>query len=377
MAEAKGNPTDWVTMKIDPEIFDELGVRDPEQIKLETKIMKKVRQVKKELKNDPDNPEKLNELATYYIDGGNYKDAIDILKKVLSKDNLNGRACKLIGTAYSLSDHEDEAIRELNRAAELLPDDPEIFFNLGGVYMLQEYFPNAVQSFKKVIALDPTDIMAYANLAAAYDMQMMYEEEIMVLKKVLMFSPEDKELRSALSTAYFNASHYEEALNAALCVVEIDEKDPQAYCNLGSCYSVSNMVDEAIGAFNKASELDPEYNLPHTNLGSLYATLGRLEKAIKEFKLAVSLNRSDALAWYNLYNCYKEIGRFEDAQEAYASYEKLMKGMEAGEGDPGSAGENPANIPGGVSQTGGYAGGGDMSGNAPGMETLSDGKKPQ
>ena len=34
MSEA-GKPTDWVTMKIDPEIFEELGVRDPEQIKLE------------------------------------------------------------------------------------------------------------------------------------------------------------------------------------------------------------------------------------------------------------------------------------------------------------------------------------------------------
>ena len=193
-----------------------------------------------------------------------------------------------------------------------------------------------------------------------------------------MFSPEDKELRSALSTTYFNANHHDEALNAALCVVEIDEKDPQAYCNLGSCYAVKGMVDEAVRAFKKASEIDPEYNLPHTNLGSLFATLGRLESAIKEFKLAASLNRSDALAWYNLYNCYKEVNRLEDAEEAYRTYEKLMKTM--GQDTPTEKtgqGQNPSNIPGGVSQTGGYAGGGDMSGNAPGMETLADGKKPE
>ena len=72
MAEEKGSATDWITMKIEPYIFEELGVRDPEQIKLETKIMKKVRQVNKELKDDPKNSDKLNELATYYIDGGNY-----------------------------------------------------------------------------------------------------------------------------------------------------------------------------------------------------------------------------------------------------------------------------------------------------------------
>ena len=50
-----GKPTDWITMKIDPEIFEELGVRDPEETKREMAITKKTRQVSKELKADPDN----------------------------------------------------------------------------------------------------------------------------------------------------------------------------------------------------------------------------------------------------------------------------------------------------------------------------------
>jgi hypothetical protein len=66
----------------------------------------------------------------------------------------------------------------------------------------------------------------------------------------------------------------------------------------------------------------------------------------------------------------------EDAEEAYRTYEKLMKNMDADVPSSGGAteGENPSNIPGGVSQTGGYAGGGGMSGNAAGMETLTDDK---
>ena len=40
MAKA-GKPTDWITMKIDPEIFEELGVRDPEETKREMAISKK------------------------------------------------------------------------------------------------------------------------------------------------------------------------------------------------------------------------------------------------------------------------------------------------------------------------------------------------
>ena len=38
-------PTDWITMKIDPEIFEELGVRDPEVTKREMAISKKTRHI--------------------------------------------------------------------------------------------------------------------------------------------------------------------------------------------------------------------------------------------------------------------------------------------------------------------------------------------
>ncbi|KMP10455.1 hypothetical protein UR09_00550 [Candidatus Nitromaritima sp. SCGC AAA799-A02] len=364
MSGEGSKPTDWVTMKIDPEIFEELGVRDPEETKREMAISKRVRQVRKELEKDPNNVELQLELASLYIDGREFDDAVTLLKQIISRDNQNGRAYKLLGTAYGMCNHEEEAIHELSRAAELIKDDPEIHFNLGGVFMLKDMYENASRCFKNVIELDPMDTMGYANLAASYDMQKKFDEEILVLKKVLMFSPEDKELRSALSTAYFNAGNYDEALNHALCVVEIDEKDPQAYCNLGSCFSAQSMIDEAVEAFQKATEIDPDYSLPHTNLGSLYATIGRLEKAIKEFKLATSMNRSDALAWLNLYNCYKEVGRLDDAEEAYRTYERLLNEQAPQTSDQSS-------IPGGVSATGQLASGGNLDNGNAGLEGLS------
>ena len=85
MAKA-GKPTDWITMKIDPEIFEELGVRDPEETKREMAISKKTRQVRKELKTDPDNVDLQLELATLMIDGCNYDEAIkQLLRELHSK----------------------------------------------------------------------------------------------------------------------------------------------------------------------------------------------------------------------------------------------------------------------------------------------------
>ncbi len=171
MTEEKGDPSDWVKLKIDPAIFEEMGVRDPEEVKRENLIRQKVRQTRKELESDPDNLDKQIDLATLYIDGGNYEDAIKALKTVTSKDNKNARACKALGSAYALFKHEDEAIRELKRAAELDPNDAETHFNLGGVYMLKDLYNSAVTEFQRVIELTPDDPIAYANLAAACDVQ--------------------------------------------------------------------------------------------------------------------------------------------------------------------------------------------------------------
>ncbi|HJN99249.1 MAG TPA: tetratricopeptide repeat protein, partial [Nitrospinaceae bacterium] len=148
-----GKGADWVTMKIDPEIFEELGVRDPEETKREMAISKRVRQVRKELKTDPDNVDLQLELGRLFMDGGELDEAIKQLKQIISRDNQNGLAYKLLGTAYGMCNHEDESIRELSRASELLPEDLEVHFNLGGVFMLKDMFESAARCFRRVIEI--------------------------------------------------------------------------------------------------------------------------------------------------------------------------------------------------------------------------------
>ena len=147
MADA-GKPTDWIKMKIDPEIFEELGVRDPEETKREMAITKKTRQVNKELKADPNNLDLQVELATLMIDGASYEDAIKMLMAIRNKRPKDAKVYKLLGTAYVLFNHEEEAMLEMNRACELDPSDAENHFNLGGLYLLRDMYSNAATSFE-------------------------------------------------------------------------------------------------------------------------------------------------------------------------------------------------------------------------------------
>ena len=71
----------------------------------------------------------------------------------------------------------------------------------------------------------------------------------------------------------------------------------------------------------------------------------------------------------NLYACYKEVGLMEESQNAFSKYEAILNAPEL-EQAPG--GDNPSNIPGGVSQTSKLASGSDLREDSAGLESLRE-----
>jgi Flp pilus assembly protein TadD len=61
-----------------------------------------------------------------------------------------------------------EAAARLERAAVLLPDDPDVAINLGGAYILQGRYNKAVTVLERASQSTPDNAMVWTNLAAAY-----------------------------------------------------------------------------------------------------------------------------------------------------------------------------------------------------------------
>jgi tetratricopeptide (TPR) repeat protein len=61
-----------------------------------------------------------------------------------------------------------EAAARLERAAVLLPDDPDVAINLGGAYILQGRYNKAVTVLELASQATPDNAMVWTNLAAAY-----------------------------------------------------------------------------------------------------------------------------------------------------------------------------------------------------------------
>jgi tetratricopeptide (TPR) repeat protein len=73
-----------------------------------------------------------------------------------------GPAWKLLGLALRSQRRNDPAV--WSQAAELLPDDPEVHYNLGDCYRGLGQPAEAATCYQRVLGLSPNELGAYLNL---------------------------------------------------------------------------------------------------------------------------------------------------------------------------------------------------------------------
>lgn len=118
----------------------------------------------KSLKQEPDNPDFLNDSGQAYLIQGDYV----------------------------------QALKYLSKAQKLAPENAVINYNLGLVYLAQKEPEQAITAFKKAIALNGTYTKAYYNLGVTYSQIGQIETARSYWQKCLALDPEFVAAREAL-----------------------------------------------------------------------------------------------------------------------------------------------------------------------------------
>lgn len=113
------------------------------------------------LEIDPDQPEILNFLGYGWIDQGrNVEAGFDLIRKAIAQRPRSGYIIDSLGWAHYRMGQYEDAARELERAAELTPDDPEIIDHLGDAYWRTGRRLEAGFEWSRALTLDPDAEMA-------------------------------------------------------------------------------------------------------------------------------------------------------------------------------------------------------------------------
>jgi TolB-like protein/DNA-binding winged helix-turn-helix (wHTH) protein/Tfp pilus assembly protein PilF len=209
-----------------------------------------------------------------------------LAKKALEIDETLASAHGTLGSILLNYDWDWDAARgELQRAAELDPNNSDMHLRLASYYATVGRLDDAERETKLALALDPVSRVAYRNL----------------------------------SWIYLATGHYPEAEKTIKTCVELDPNFPTANASLRFLYDREKMYDQAVSAMRDEARVDKEYALAE-NVEAIYHKSGyehakqyylaaRIDKAVQEKSPAFFI----ATLYANMGNTTKALDYLEQA----------------------------------------------------------------
>lgn len=224
-----------------------------------------------------------------------YADAVVAYRAAVSRDPSFGEARLKLGNAYMLSNDPRSAMRELVRAADLLPSNADAQVEAGKLLLVAHQFPEAKARALSALTLQPRNVDALVLLGNA-------------LAGL-------KDLDGAITQV-------EQAIDA-------DPRQAMIYSNLGAFQQAKGDAAAAEAAFKRSVEVDPRSPAAHLALANYYWSAGRVGDAENELKSGLDLDPKSATANRALAVLYMTTGRQREGEEYLKAYAELAQDVTA------------------------------------------------
>jgi superkiller protein 3 len=162
------------------------------------------------------------------------------------------------GAALLKDGKVEEAVAELQKAADAAPTSAVIQSNLAYAYDRQGKTEEAVAAYRKALELDPKNTIVRNNLANLYSKQGLYEDAAREYEDLVQRDPGNTTAKANLDAMVKNKTvlqERKEQVSSALQGADAKPKDPQAAYNAARVYARLGDADQALTWLNKALDL--------------------------------------------------------------------------------------------------------------------------
>ena len=247
-------------------------------------------------------------------------------RETYARRDLN--LAKVLGWAGKL----EEAEAPLERAAEVLADEPDLFLNLGVLYQRTGRPERSLAALDRALELAPAWERVHFNRGVTLARLGRTDEAVAELREALRIRPAYPEARHNLETLLAagppgdgpaepaGSGPPRRAAAAGLDelerAVQASPGDADLWFALGAVRARRGSAEGAEAAYRRALALDPAHRDAHTNLGILMSRLGRTGPALEHLRRATELAPAAAETWFNLGVALSGAGRDDEALAA-------------------------------------------------------------
>ncbi len=204
----------------------------------------------------------------------------------VNKSPNSPRAHNNLGLYYKSIGFPDEALRQLEIALSLWPDNGQYYNNIATVYFQEGLTDKAIEYFKTALQLNPELDLPHANLGTVYESKGMHEEALGHYLEALRLDPGNTALLNKIAITYYVLGQKGEAINYYVSSLWLNRKQPSVLNNLGLLFMETGQKERAIKHLEPLVAIEPEFVPARLALGRLYTELGFPIKAIEHLRAA-------------------------------------------------------------------------------------------
>jgi tetratricopeptide (TPR) repeat protein len=233
------------------------------------------------------------DLAMEYVNLGDYKHAVSILKEAIANNPHNEGAIYEIAFCYDQLGEYEQAIKCYSDFLDENPYSFTAWYNLGNAYSKLEDYDKAIWAYDYCLVINEDFGPACFNLGSAYLSSEEYTKAVTYLERCIELDGEDAVALSYLGEAYEQLNELAKARHCYSRSVELAPALPDSWLGLGILEDLEGNTEEALTFLHKAAELDPENAGVYHVLAGAYEKLNDFDAAEEYYRLSLRLDPSD------------------------------------------------------------------------------------
>jgi tetratricopeptide (TPR) repeat protein len=258
-------------------------------------LREKESSVRTALSHDPDSAELLYALALVLREEGKPHESLDSYTAAARYRKPTTEELRSVALDYVLLDDYDDAIRWLEIAVRMEPDNVRVLYALGRCYYSKDRYQDAGKMFERVLTIDPRHIKAEENLGLVLDAMNEPARAEQTLRKAVSLANAnglDEWPFLDLGSFLVEQDRAKEAVDPLRVAVKIKPDCADCHQKLGRALIGSQDTNGGIAELEKAEQLDPKDPKTHYELGRALRSVGQIERAKQELQLSQSLYKT-------------------------------------------------------------------------------------